>query len=94
VNTYHVTKCPHCGETIVSPWIGMEDEADWITVHGPYALAEALELLKRLPLREVAPRFCGYCGGKMPCGCSHPEPQSAHTSFEDAIYQGKVVPRR
>jgi len=91
MNAYHVTKCPHCGEAIVSPWDGKENETDWIMVHGASVLTEALELLKKLPLREVAPQFCGYCGGKMSCGCDHPSPQKAFTSFEDLLK--RPVPR-
>jgi len=94
MNIYYITKCPHCGEVIVSPWEGRRDETDWFTVHGSKALGEALELLKKLPLSAVAPQFCGYCGAKVPCGCDHPDPQTAYTSYEDDLFQGKVVSKR
>jgi len=69
-NLYYVTKCPQCGKAV---------EADFFTVHGVKNLTRAMELLRELPLSQVAARFCGYCGEEMPCGCPNPSPQRKYS---------------
>ena len=76
MNVYHVGKCPHCGEPVVTPYDGGSDEMSTIMVHGAHNLLEAEELLRSgQTMSQIAPLFCGYCGNKMPCGCGKPSPQ-------------------
>ena len=78
-NVYHVGKCPHCGETFVTPYDGGEDETDTITVHGGANLREAINSINNgYPFSIVAGKFCGFCGNATPCGCSNPSPQKSN----------------
>jgi len=76
MNVYYITVV---GNTIT-------DASEWsveelrrrpaIMVHG----AKNFELAGRMladgkSLKEVGHQFCGFCGNKMPCGCSDPSPQ-------------------
>jgi hypothetical protein len=45
-------------------------------VHGGENYQKAEQLLLFGELKEVAKKFCSYCGGFIPCGCGHEEPQS------------------
>ena len=71
MNTYVMTRCSNCSEAIVV------SERGTIMAHGA---TNANEVIRRICLGEVltsiAKDFCGYCGGKMPCGCDNPSPQN------------------
>lgn len=79
MNNYHVGKCPHCGKSVVIPYDGGSDEMDMIVTHGAVNLSEAKRLLESgQTMSQVAPLFCGFCGNKMPCGCTNPQPQESN----------------
>ena len=69
MNVYELCLCEECGKVI--------DAEDRVLVHGAKnrrIAKEALESGKTLD--EVKKMFCGYCYGKLPCGCLNSYPQS------------------
>jgi predicted nucleic-acid-binding Zn-ribbon protein len=67
MNAYYIVCCQHCG--------AHHTFDNSIMVHGGRNLDIAMEELKTKKFEEVASRFCGYCGGRIPCNCGHERPQ-------------------
>jgi len=49
---------------------------NFVMVHGAENYEKAVNMFKNgMTMNEVQKEFCGFCGGKLPCGCSNPYPQ-------------------
>lgn len=47
-----------------------------VMVHGAGNYEKAIIMFKNgATIDEVRKKFCGNCGGELPCGCSNPCPQ-------------------
>jgi len=47
-----------------------------VSVHGAENAAEVEKMAEQgISMKEIKKQFCGYCCGKLPCGCSNPYPQ-------------------
>lgn len=69
-NVYHIAMCSHCDRPI--------DCTQNIMVHRAVNFEKAAKLLNepKNTFEMVARQFCAYCGGHIPCGCDHPDPQA------------------
>jgi len=70
-NIYEFTRCACCQKATLASDEGV------VRIRGALHIEE---VRSRIDLGEsmetIAADFCDYCGGKFPCGCKHPTPQS------------------
>jgi len=53
------------------------NDIETVMVHGSENYRKASDMLhKGIPIQKVRTKFCGNCGGEIPCGCDDSYPQT------------------
>lgn len=70
-NVYMLGRCPECNDIIDTT------EIDTVMVHDAGNSNIAFDMLEKgLSMKDIKSKFCGNCGGHIPCGCGDESPQA------------------